>query len=1768
MLKFARYLVLTLLLCTLSAPQLLAQLYPMPGSKSEAAVPCTGCTGTNVSGQNNDGLPTYPYAPPLLDHVGRYVDSNTTPSTRTGYRTARARFIEVAKDRRGSAPPRVYVQIGNGVGVYSLDTFFTSRLPGGMVSIGSVFPSAGSDAGFGRNPLEKFLNWDAFVYPEAGDAGWQVPGGDFQDPFGKLHPIDFDDRGNVLIGTQQYGWGIVLDAGQTTGAHLKKVVQLIAKPDARAKEDKTGVSAHTVLSLKVGSKYYAVIADTSNQAIWDVTNAASPSVVSPVNTSANDGPVGRTKLVGAKYGIIRADRYEDSERVAFVGGDSRLYVYRYADLVSSGAPIAEYSAPNGFADVAFDESGTLWAVENKQAIWKLTPSGNGYTSDKYTPFGGDFEPLLFHAHAGYIAVGGVDRSAGGNYDVKVLRIEANAPKLLDLDGFFRKYYHAAPSGYAQPGQYTSILQQSADVQIVKSGGKTYLMYSGFGLGDVFELEGGNAINLTAKPSYGTANQHSKQSVPGPFYGDILTFVANSSSTTTAYDVIWDFGDSTANGRSRTGEDEVHQYTGLTTAGQITSPKLVRGATVQDPSIQAQLTVNLKLPTPRVGIFGVDEAIAASTTGVEVVGGGSFTDASDGVREGHYSIWTRDTEAPANGRPQEMFPVGAPGPHTLKFETRYGAYDSVLNLPSPYVPPALTIGYTVVPFKVTLGTPVKGANGVTFTATAATSTDLSMFANGAKPANWTVSWKKNGVPYPLAAGTIGTNAVQTVPFGTIPPQTFAETLTDNTIISVEATVLPTDLATSAVAYVASTASLTLSTPDPDIEVTGCGNANSACKFTAKSATGKAQTGWIYLWTLTRPSGAALTGTGATFEPALTAPGNYTITLKVTKTVFDVEASKQLTVGGSLCGPLPNSFDVTVGRDACSGTCAPGTTVNFFISYRGYSRQTCDVYEWTLPDGSKSAAETVSYQFNSPGTHTVSVRISNSGTATPLVKTANVTVGNTDNNPTCTAPTTASFTYTGSGSCSTGASCRTTDTITFSARRGTSSLQSCDNVSWNFGTATSTQRTPTHQFTTAGSYPVTLTVSNSLGSTDTTQTITILPPATGNCLTAPAPSNFVIEYTGAQSACDNINRANCAPGETISFRSPNYFYTVGSCDSFLWEFGDNTTSTERNPTHTFAGGRTYAVKLTVSNGAGSYPYTRNVPFPNQTPTKPVPTITASTFPSTGHKGRVVTFTATSSLPTTTKGWTWNFGDGTASDSSQAGSVSQTSTITHTFTKNGTFTVKATAWNSEETVTPAPVGTAQANITITEPPAIPEYKFLLPATAYLPGDGGTAWRTDVQIYHSDPQVSEAKPLIMEATFKGISKTLTMIKATHSYENFLGNLLDLQKSDQGPVIITTKNTMTPPQIWTRTYNQTANGTFGQYIPAIRIDNLGGAGATGDTKYYMSGLRDDADYRTNVGFLNPNATAMVVTVTVYDAAKFSKGSFQMTLQPFQIDPFRLKARLPELPDDEPFSIKIDVPAGNWLVGYASFINNDSGDPVYIQAIPESDVASADFKTTVLPGVGHTGQWRSDVTIFNPDPDGVMFDLEYYDANGVKQGGAPNVPLASGQFLQYGDILKQGVLGSAVPDGLGTLKVIVKDNHEKYPMVSARTYFDNGAAGTYGQGIPGFSAARANVKAGKHAIIAGVRNTDAYRTNIGLMNVSNAPVTATVTLLDPTTGAAVSAIQYPLQPNQTIVGAFNGWGAITQGTFKIEATGALWAFASIVDRKTFDPEYVAAIPIP
>jgi len=404
--------------------------YPLPRPK-------TGPPATH------NGLPVYGFSAPVLRHVCRYVESDETGRFRLGFRTARARQVRIFP-----AQNKLGMKIGNAAVLYPIDKLFTAR---------DLVNAGGSEAG--RTPKDRVVRWSGMLYPEGSGSGWVVGSADAEEVMGQGGAFDLDDRGYLYAGFPDFGWGISKDDGRTTGSQYPFVVQI---------EGGTEVSPHSVVSVRVGETYYAVVAGQVNScAVYNVTDPANPQLVGQPRTAPKDG-------------IRKYDRTAD--RIAWVDGGNRVHIATNAGLVA-GTPTVSVPGTErgGFIDVAFDEAGNVWAVEDS-LLWRITPAG---VKTSFPVFSGLRGIRTVAAGAGYVAVVGTDR-ADITYDVKLARIEANGPVLVPTDSFFKNYYfpHGNRTDLARPGRYAS---PPCDLALFSHGGKTYLFCAFEGLGDVLEL---------------------------------------------------------------------------------------------------------------------------------------------------------------------------------------------------------------------------------------------------------------------------------------------------------------------------------------------------------------------------------------------------------------------------------------------------------------------------------------------------------------------------------------------------------------------------------------------------------------------------------------------------------------------------------------------------------------------------------------------------------------------------------------------------------------------------------------------------------------------------------------------------------------------------------------------------------------------------------------------------------------------------------------------------------------------------------------------------------------------------------------------------------------------------------------------------------------------------------------------------------------------------------------------------------------------------------
>jgi uncharacterized membrane protein len=186
------------------------------------------------------------------------------------------------------------------------------------------------------------------------------------------------------------------------------------------------------------------------------------------------------------------------------------------------------------------------------------------------------------------------------------------------------------------------------------------------------------------------------------------------------------------------------------------------------------------------------------------------------------------------------------------------------------------------------------------------------------------------------------------------------------------------------------------------------------------------------------------------------------------------------------------------------------------------------------------------------------------------------------------------------------------------------------------------------------------------------------------------NIFFSFNGPTTGC-SANSGTCSTSENIAFTTGVLGYNLGcATHTYLWNFGDNTTSTSQNPTHTYAAGGDYPVTLKITRADGAVAnLSRTVKVAG---TNNCPTMVAGTniiMVLVGAKSH-----CTGSTPCqededisfgtiggyqfgcSTHSFEWNFGDGSP--------VATTQYPSHTYTSPGEYTVTLKITNSKQQLT----------------------------------------------------------------------------------------------------------------------------------------------------------------------------------------------------------------------------------------------------------------------------------------------------------------------------------------------------------------------------------------------------------------------------------------------------------------------------------------------------
>ena len=264
----------------------------------------------------------------------------------------------------------------------------------------------------------------------------------------------------------------------------------------------------------------------------------------------------------------------------------------------------------------------------------------------------------------------------------------------------------------------------------------------------------------------------------------------------------------------------------------------------------------------------------------------------------------------------------------------------------------------------------------------------------------------------------------------------------------------------------------------------------------------------------------------------------------------------------------------------------------VQFTDLSSEATD-WSWDFGDGTFSTEQNPIHTYGDTGYHSVTLIALNNGCTDTITFFNYVYV----------RPAVAEFEAT--------LSCDTPFTVTFQ-----NNSIAADSYTWDFGdgSPTSTEFEPTHIYLLPGYYEVELTVTS-----DTT-----------NCINREI-ENFTITDPVANFV--GANTSGCGP-LTVNF-------TESSTDAvaWYWDFGDGSTTTEQNPTHTFINQGTYDISLTITDLNGCSDTLINIDMIVVTGSVPAFEI-ASTA---GCDSLAVAFNDLSSPPGSVLTWNWSFGDG---------------------------------------------------------------------------------------------------------------------------------------------------------------------------------------------------------------------------------------------------------------------------------------------------------------------------------------------------------------------------------------------------------------------------------------------------------------------------------------------------------------------------------------------
>jgi hypothetical protein len=368
------------------------------------------------------------------------------------------------------------------------------------------------------------------------------------------------------------------------------------------------------------------------------------------------------------------------------------------------------------------------------------------------------------------------------------------------------------------------------------------------------------------------------------------------------------------------------------------------------------------------------------------------------------------------------------------------------------------------------------------------------------------------------------------------------------------------------------------------------------------------------------------------------------------------------------------------------------------------------------------------------------------------------------------------------------------------------------------------------------------------------------------------------------------------------------------------------------------------------------------------------------------------------------------------------------------------------------------------------------------------------------------------------------------------------------------------------RTYSVAANGTFGQYIPALPLVNfLEKSDVSKISLQQVSQTNAASGFRTNLGFIEGSGQPVDFVATLLDDAGNKIAERPYSLLPYESQQIKLDQffNISSITDGR-VEVRVTSDTGH-ISAYASVLDNTTTDPLLVFPADPSKISASRY---VVPGVAEFdngfSNFHTDMRIYNGGTSAANVTLQYFPQGSSTAAATSPLVIPAGGVSALDNVLP-GQFQLAGGNG----SVLVTTDVSTSLVVTARTFSrDKTTGGTFGQFIPGVSTADSVGNGDRALQIVQLEESPAFRSNLGLVEVTGNSATVQLLAYSPDSKVAAKTT-IPLSPGEYLQQGqiFKSLGFSTVYNGRITAqviggSGRVAAYGSVIDNRTTDPTYV------